>query len=244
MNHLDLFSGIGGFALAAERAGFTTTAFAEIDPYACGVLRKNFPFTPNLGDVRGINHHERTTVVTAGFPCQPFSLIGKQLGLGDPRNLWGEVSRILSIVQPPWFIGENVPQFANVALDEVWDDLESKGYEVQPFLIPACGVDARHKRERLWILGYSHHAGSQGHAGDEPDFGGWEEPGGPAGETGLSPGWGSRWPAEPLLGRVANGIPHRVDRLKALGNSIVPQVAERLFRLIRSVEQGLQSGPL
>ena len=275
LTHLDLFSGIGGFALGAQRAGIQTIAFSEINPFASKVLAKNFPSIPNLGDVRKLcrrtydcepipdcftevycprcktefgecacigtdqftDTYGTPTIVTAGFPCQPFSLIGKQAGIDDPRNLWPEVSRILSELHPTWFIGENVPQFANVALDEVWADLESQGYEVQPFLLPACGVDARHKRERLWILGHANDAGPQGHPRDGISREGREEQDRPTGPAGIPPGRTQGWSTEPELGRVATRIPNRVDRLIGLGNSIVPQVAEQLFNLIKSCHQ-------
>ncbi|MBF8281284.1 MAG: C-5 cytosine-specific DNA methylase [Anaerolineales bacterium] len=155
-SHLDLFSGIGGFALAARWSGWRTVAFSEIDPYACRVLERQFPGVPNLGDIRNVRA-VRADLVTGGFPCQPYSLAGKRRGTGDDRALWPEMFRVIGETRPTWMLGENVPGIINLELDRVLSDLESIGYAAWPIGIPACAVDARHRRERIWIVAYSEH---------------------------------------------------------------------------------------
>lgn len=163
MRVLDLFSGIGGFSLGLERAGMQTVAFCEYDKHAQLVLKKHWPNVPIFDDVRtldGKQFNGKVDVVCGGFPCQPFSVAGKQKGKSDERHLWPEMLRIITECQPTWVIGENVSGFVNMALDDCWSDLEAAGYEVQPFVIPACGVGAYHRRERVWIVGYTKHNGS------------------------------------------------------------------------------------
>jgi len=162
MKVLDLFSGIGGFSLGLHRAGMETVAFCEIEPYPQAVLRKNFPGVPIYDDVQTITGErlradgiDTIDLVCGGFPCQPFSVAGKQRGKDDHRHLWPEMFRIISEVRPTWVIGENVAGFVSMALCEVSADLESIGYEVQPFIIPACAVNAPHRRDRVWIVANS-----------------------------------------------------------------------------------------
>ena len=156
-DHLDLFSGIGGFALAARWAGFTTVAFSEIEPACCEILRRQFPGIPNHGDIRRLSgkQFQGVSLVTGGFPCQPFSVAGKRQGKEDDRHLWPEMLRIISEAKPAWVVGENVAGIVAMELDTVLSDLEGIGYECQPIVIPACAVDARHRRDRVWILANS-----------------------------------------------------------------------------------------
>ena len=161
MRVLDLFSGIGGFSLGLERAGMQTVAFCEVEPFAQRVLRKHWPDTPIFNDVRtldGTQFRGTVELVCGGFPCQPFSVAGKQKGTNDNRHLWPEMLRIIREVRPTWVIGENVSGFVNMALDLVQSDLENEGYQVQSFLIPACGVQGHHRRERCWIVAHSNSA--------------------------------------------------------------------------------------
>jgi len=248
VKHLDLFSGIGGFALAAGWAGVETVAFAEVDAYASGVLAKNFPRVPNLGDVRLLTRHQfpydYPDLITAGFPCQPFSKIGKRQAEDDARDLWPETRRILQDFRPAWFIGENVAGIVTLALDRVCNDLEEDGYAVQPLLIPAGAVGARHRRERVWILAHRIGEGLEGHPRHEPITAtGRQEPHGPACQSRLRPRL-DPWVTEPDVDRVANGIPRRVDRIKALGNAIVPQVAYQLIVSIKQLQLHDSSRPL
>lgn len=158
MKVLDLFSGIGGFSLGLERAGMETVAFCEQDKFCQKVLKKHWPDIPIFDDVRtldGTQFRGTVDVVCGGFPCQPFSTAGNQQGKNDSRHLWPEMFRVIRECQPTWVIGENVSGFVNMALDDCWTDLEAEGYEVQPFIIPACGVEAHHRRERCWIIAYS-----------------------------------------------------------------------------------------
>jgi len=155
--HLDLFSGIGGFALAAKWNGFRTLAFCDCEPYAQAVLKKHWPDVPCHKDIREVRGelYAGVTLLTGGFPCQPFSVAGKQRGKDDNRYLWPEMLRVIREARPAWIIGENVAGIVNLALDTVCADLEAEGYEVEPVIIPACAVDAPHRRDRVWILAHA-----------------------------------------------------------------------------------------
>ena len=163
LTHLSLFSGIGGLDLAAEMAGIETVGQCEWADYQRAVLEKHWPGLPRWRDIRTLtkeDFYERTNlrtvdIISGGFPCQPFSVAGKRQGKEDDRYLWPEFMRVIKELQPTWVIGENVPGIINLALDTVLADLETEGYEVQCFLIPACGVDAPHKRERIAIVAHS-----------------------------------------------------------------------------------------
>jgi len=154
--HLDLFSGIGGFALAAKWNGYRTVAFCDNEPYAQAVLKKHWPDVPIHKDIREVRGklYAGVTLLTGGFPCQPFSVAGKQRGKDDDRYLWPEMLRVIREARPAWIIGENVAGIVNMALDQVCADLEAEGYEIEPLIIPACGVDAPHKRDRVWIIAH------------------------------------------------------------------------------------------
>jgi DNA (cytosine-5)-methyltransferase 1 len=155
--HLDLFSGIGGFALAAKWNGYRTVGFCDNEPYAQAVLKKHWPDVPCHKDIREVRGelYAGVTLLTGGFPCQPFSVAGKQRGKDDNRYLWPEMLRVIQEAKPAWIIGENVAGIVNLALDQVCADLEGQGYEVEPIIVPACAVDAPHRRDRVWIVGHS-----------------------------------------------------------------------------------------
>ena len=152
--HLDLFSGIGGFALAAGWAGFRTIGFCEIEPYCQAVLKKHWPQVPIHPDIRKLRGggDGNLALLTGGFPCQPFSVAGKRRGKEDHRHLWQEMLRVIKEARPAWVLGENVVGIVNMELDQVCSDLEAEGYAVWPLVIPACAVDAPHRRDRVWIL--------------------------------------------------------------------------------------------
>lgn len=237
MRHLDLFSGIGGFALGLRMAGgFETVGFCEIDPWCRTVLAKNFPGVPIHDDIRSFRPAAGSAdIVTGGFPCQPFSVAGKRGGKTDDRDLWPEMRRVIEAVRPAWVIGENVAGFVRMELDRSLADLEALGYACRAFVIPACAVDAPHRRERVWIVANGRVAGLQGHAGNGEAPPGRQGPErGSTGACGLHDGTdaASRWEPEPGMGRVAHGIPARVDRLKGLGNAVVPQVVAEIARAV------------
>lgn len=382
---LDLFSGIGGFSLGLERVGMRTVAFCERDEFCRAVLRKHWPQVHCFDDIRsidanGLDRLGRIDLVCGGFPCQPFSIAGKQTGKDDDRYLWPAMREVIALARPAWVIGENVAGIVALALDDVLVDLEGLGYAARPFVIPACAVGARHRRDRVWIIACNtNREGKSARAvhdamaelrGDAPDADrdqyesrspphgwptpsqfsvtdsdsdsirnnqqretgrrddlsncgdtesgddgatesladstcelldrtggtrtsrrtessdsgeslantssdGWEQGGASEGEGfresggvshaagvasdtdselrryrhhgALSDGWlrsqsdeGNRptlpdedyWDVEPNVGRVATGIPNRVDRLRALGNAVVPQVVAEIGRAI------------
>ncbi len=232
VRHLDLFSGIGGFALAAQMAGgIETAAFCEIDPWARMILTKNFPDVPIHDDVKTLNPNEYGTIdlITGGYPCQPFSTAGHKRGESDPRHLWPHMRRIIHDAGPTWVLCENVDGHIRQGLDQVCEEMEADGYTVQPLLIPASGVGARHRRNRVWILAHRESVGRrQGDAnqgGSDARVPARQEP--RSGDV-LDSVW--REPLETLFGGEAYGLPDRVDRLRGLGNAIVPQVAAEILR--------------
>lgn len=259
MKHFSLCSGIGGLDLAAEWAGFETVAQCEIDKYASRVLEKNFKGVPNLHDIRTVTNErlrelginpEEITVISAGFPCQPYSLAGKGLGDRDERDLWGEVARVLGEIKPRWFVGENTPGL--FARENQWyfrrvlDDLTALGYRVGWGIWGAVDVGAPHQRDRAFIIGkisdtvgercYSSSLrsrefskGLQEERSRRVQIGGSKPVGVYCGKK-----W---WHSEPDVGRVANGVPARVDRLRCLGNAVVPQQAYPIFEAIANDEK-------
>jgi DNA (cytosine-5)-methyltransferase 1 len=349
MTHFSLFTGIGGLDLAAEWAGFETVGQCEWADYPTKVLEKHWPNVPRWRDIRSVTKEsftERTglstvDIISGGFPCQPFSCAGQRKGDKDDRYLWPEMLRVISELQPTWVIGENVGGLVSMAqsdceikmetetdvfkefemvLETIRRDFERIGYESQPILIPACAIGARHRRDRVFILGYSKHNGTStskdgGSVGkeyvprrlEESESKAEKKSGESQGTGGISSnvadteskqsatnlvsqvsteeqgkfrgssckvdifpdtecqrqqGQGefinpshsktdtkrettqfingcirSQWDVEPNVGRVANGIPSRVDRLKCLGNAVVPQQAYPIFQAIADIER-------
>ena len=362
MNHISLFTGIGGIDLASEWAGFDTILQVENDPYCLKVLEKHWPTVERCTDIRSLNgrkYRGSVDLVSGGFPCQPYSGAGKRKAFDDDRDLWPEMFRIIQEVRPTWVLGENVANFINLGLDRTISNLESEGYEVQTFNIPAVAVSAWHQRARIFVVGYAEHYGpssskesrsitktgnddkeGKDQAGQPSGTGGREDyesvaysesnkeectlratesidatgdsrlestGGGDRLEQGRtdqamadsaserlqgkfrsqSKGDGKRlansskamadsqrigqsgqglhgrpcnpkentvgeasgseyrskgnsadWNAEPNVGRVAHGIPKRVDRLRALGNAVVPQQVYPILEAIAKIHKG------
>ena len=291
MQVLDLFSGIGGFSLGLKRAGMETIGFCEIDPFCRKVLAKHWPNVPIHTDIRGLDGKDykgRAEIICGGFPCQPFSQAGKRRGTEDDRNLWPEMLRIISEVRPTWVIGENVIGIVKMELDSILSDLEREGYQTRAFIIPACGIDAPHKRDRVWIIAHANSEGeSDGPINEGPrprqlelmadpnaGLGAVTQQAVQAGRATIISSskdvadseservqrlWSSGeqkphtyggqklslcgserprpayWEAEPGMGRVVDGIPNRVDRIKGLGNAVVPMVVEVIGNAIMEI---------
>ena len=158
-NHVDLCSGVGGFSLGFEYAGLSRPIlFCDIEPWSRQILKKHWPDVPIAEDVKEIANDPdrfiqgRVDILTAGYPCQPFSVAGNQRGTEDPRHIYPYISRIVARKRPTWCVFENVYGHVSLGLDEVLNDLEGQGYSIRPFIVPASAVNAPHKRDRLWII--------------------------------------------------------------------------------------------
>jgi DNA (cytosine-5)-methyltransferase 1 len=162
MRHGSLFSGIGGFDLAAEWCGWENVFHCEWNPFGQKVLKHHFPNSISYNDITKTDftiHRGAIDIISGGFPCQPYSSAGKRLGKEDERHLWPEMLRAIREIQPSWVVGENVRGLTNwnggLVFDEVQSDLETQGYEVLPFLLPAAALNAPHRRDRIWFIAYS-----------------------------------------------------------------------------------------
>ena len=162
LKHGSLFSGIGGFDLAAEWAGWENIFHCEWNEFGQKVLKHHFPKSISYNDISKTDfnvHRGEIDIISGGFPCQPYSSAGKRLGKEDERHLWPEMLRTIREVQPRWVVGENVLGLVNwndgLVFEEVQTDLEAKGYEVQAYVLPAAGVNAPHQRYRVWFVAYS-----------------------------------------------------------------------------------------
>lgn len=249
MIHLDLFSGIGGFAYAADQVWDDVEhIFCDNNKFCQQVIDKHWKGSKIYDDIRDIKE-ESADIVTGGFPCQPFSQAGKRRGTEDDRHLWPEMYRVIKLTKPRWVVAENVPGLINiqegVVFEQVCADLEAEGYEVQPFIIPAVAVNAPHKRDRLWIIAHAEHLRR-----DKTKTVRQNSSSQPKGKTGEKlpvnelkrvdslrtsesgrDGWDTDWlTVATRVCRVDDGLPNRVDRVKALGNSIVPRVAIEIMR--------------
>ena len=285
MRHVDLCSGIGGFALGFEQANLSTPVmFCDIEPWCRNILKQHWNNVPIKSDVKELANDPDNLVpdcdiLTAGYPCQPFSQAGRREGAQDDRHIWPYILKIITSKRPSWVVFENVYGHISLGLDQVLLDLETKGYATRTFVVPASSVGAPHRRDRVWIVGYTEdnrrdgrpspvgREGSQDKQDESrpevrgessrpstnvanPDdqrpqgrLSGWQDTQrqGVNGHAGCSSPihrqpnqeW---WTTEPDVGRVANGIPKRVDRLKGLGNAIVPQIAQQIAESIKVVE--------
>ena len=305
MNHLDLFSGIGGFSYAAQQIwkdDHNIIAFVEKDKYCQRVLKKHWPNIPIIDDIKGFNYEKFTNVsntensddktskntegwsqmqsgrgscrsgtakidlLTGGFPCQPFSVAGRKKGKKDDRYLWPNMFKIIQETKPTWIIGENVPGIINMGLETTVFDLEEEGYEVEVLVLPAIGVSALHKRNRVWIIANTDTERSQRYRNTEnkdkerrqEQTGHIRKSCGSTNRTfknsrentftqqrlgnmvdGLSRELGKLgviWNKEPNIPRVTTGTKDRISKLTALGNAIVPQVVMPIMWAIKEIE--------
>lgn len=278
---LDLFSGIGGFSLGLENAGFETVAFCEIDKKARAVLAKHWPNVKVFEDVTQLTkekldeHGISVDVICGGFPCQDLSVAGKGAGLEGARSgLWFEFHRLIKEIRPSWVIVENVSVLRSRGLDRVLRSLAEIGYDAEWHCIPASAVGAPHRRDRIWIVAYPNSSDKWARIGSEQSEGDTtgqrSADGGRLGAFGMvadtnserlqrgaqagnfagiwqgiqqqlerrADGIGSTWAVEPSVGRVAHGVPGRVDRLKQLGNAVVPQIPELIGKAIMDAHYG------
>ncbi len=241
-----LFSGIGGLELGLERAGMRTVFQVESDAYARAVLAKHWPNVRRFDDVRTVGAHNLPPcdVLCGGFPCQDISNAGKRAGIEGARSgLWSEFARIIREIRPRYVLVENVSALVGRGLDRVLRDLAALGFDAEWTCLRASDVGAPHRRERLFLVAYAVGQGKlqpegclgqlRGRAGDRSQSLSDADRARLEG-LGLSGaiGNGNSWPPEPDVGRVAHGISSRVDRLRCLGNAVVPQVAEVVGRLI------------
>ena len=318
LRHVDLCSGIGGFSLGFEWAELSKPVlFCDIEPWSRQILAKHWPDVPIAEDVKELaNDSDRNVpncdIITAGYPCQPFSQAGKRRGTEDDRHIWPFIFSIIQSKRPTWCVFENVYGHVTLGLDEVLSDLERESYATRPFVVPACATDAPHRRDRLWIIARNVGNSSGRRYGDtqEEVFSGrhgsinasiarttnvanaqskcrnerfnakrkqTSQQKGLQTQIGTSSsdvadtssarlqgceqlrenekqtgtrrkgadgsasecsddarGKANFWQPEPSVGRVAHGIPRRVDRLRGLGNAIVPQIAMRIGQTIKA----------
>ncbi len=156
LTHGALCNGIGGFALAAQAAGIRTIWTCDIDPFCNAVSARHFPHAQQYLDIYDVSHPPRPDIISAGYPCQPLSYAGQRRGPDDYRWLWPQVRRLLTECRPGWFLGENVAGHLSLGLDGVLADLEAEDYEVWPLVLPACALNAPHRRDRVWIIAHTH----------------------------------------------------------------------------------------
>jgi DNA (cytosine-5)-methyltransferase 1 len=234
-----LFSGIGGFDLGLERAGMHVVWQCETDAYCRRVLAQHWPEVPCHGDVREITEVEPVDVLCGGFPCQDISVAGKgvRAGINGARSgLWSEFARLVGELRPRYVLVENVPTLRSRGLGRVLGDLAALGYDAEWDCLPASAFGAPHQRDRLWIVAYPERA-RPSQPGSEPQPEGALvralDAGGEA-----RPGDAGAWATEPSVGRVAHGVSGRVDQFRALGNALIPQIAEWIGRRILDYERG------
>ena len=233
-------------------------SFVEIDSYCRAILRKHWPEAPQHDDLRAFDARPfrgGVDLLTGGYPCQPFSTAGRRRGAEDDRHVWPEVLRVAHECRPRWCLFENVAGHVTLGLDDVLSDLEGAGYAAWPILVPAVAVGARHRRDRVWIMAHADDAGGQARDADRLGDGD-----GARADAELTEGRGRQaggeGGAQPGLGGVADGLPAwldepadvspvttqmegRPDRLRALGNAIVPAVAEEIMRAMVTADADL-----
>ena len=248
MTHGSLFSGIGGFELGFQWTGIQTVWQVEIDEYAQKVLKLRFPESKIYSDIKTVGAHnlEKVEIISGGFPCQDISVAGKRAGITGKRSgLWSEMFRVCSELRPRFIVIENVANLVRLGLDRVLADLTSIGYDAEWQIISARDVGAHHLRKRIWIIAYPERDGNdrsmeecrvslcrQNNEGIGSSY--WEQF--ELVTESISP---SKWRDEgngintrPLLIRNNDGVPNRLDRLKCLGNAVVPQIPYLIGKLL------------
>lgn len=229
MTHGSLFTGIGGFDLAAQWMGWENVFQVEINPDCQKILKQKFPEAKKHGDIRTTDftiYRRLVDVLSGGFPCQPFSISGERRGINDDRALWPEMLRAIQEVWPYWVVGENVTGIKSMALEHYCSDLENIGFEVQPIDISACCVGINQDRERTWIVAHNNRRQRE-----EPYQRSLLH-------SKISPVDVARPEPVALRGRKNNGLPKELDTCKRIGlaaNAIVPQVAYEIFKAIEQI---------
>ena len=257
MTHGSLFSGIGGFDLAAQWMGWENVFHCEWNPFGQRVLKHYWPNADSHHDITKTNFEQyanRIDILTGGFPCQPYSAVGKRKGKEDERHLWPEMLRTIREVVPRYVVGENVLGLTNwnggIVFDEVHSDLELAGYEVAAVVIPAAAVNAPHGRDRVWFVARRNATDADG------EFQQWRYGQRKNGknkqknriESFNEPTKWETFPTKPAVCSGNDGVPYQLDgitfskwrheSLKAYGNAIVPQVALQIFKVIQRIENG------
>jgi DNA (cytosine-5)-methyltransferase 1 len=221
-----LFAGIGGFDLGLERAGHRTIWQVEIDPFRRAILSRRFPNAKRFGDIRELDLRtlEPVDIIAGGFPCEDISHIGLRAGIGGIKSgLWASFSRIIGELRPRYVLVENVPGLlTGGGMGRVLGDLAASGYDAEWECLPAAAIGAPHLRARIWLLAY-------------PAVNGDGAPQGTVFAGRQGPEHSPWWAAEPGVVRVADGLPNRVDRLEAIGDALVPQIAEWIGNRLKAV---------
>jgi DNA (cytosine-5)-methyltransferase 1 len=253
MKHGSLFSGIGGFDLASEWMRWENIFHCEINPFGRKVLKYYWPNAISYEDITKTDftiHRGTIDILTGGFPCQPYSVAGKRKGKEDARHLWPEMLRAIQEIQPRYIVGENVPGIINwnrgLVFNEVQTDLENEGYEVQPIIIPACAVNAQHRRDRIWFIAYNNSKRCKSSCGlyselykqkKKNEFNGFYR---------NYNGWENFPITKPTICKRIYGLPTKLDgitfskwrneSIKAYGNAVVPQVVYEIFKVIQIID--------
>jgi len=247
MTHASLCSGIGGFDLAAQWCDWENVFNCDIDDFCRKVLRKNFPHVRQFIDLRNTDFSEyknKIDVLSAGFPCQPFSIAGKQLGIKHEHYLLEYLCIAFGQLLPRWIVCENVPNILQPkfkpTIEYLFSYLESKNYTFKIFNVPASAAGAAHKRERVWIIAHANGIGFKG--GKQRLQAPYEQINDKTycTPTLLQPGrFGNSIPT-PRIFRTSDGFPDGVDRIKSLGNAILPQIAYGFFKTIQQIEDEIK----
>ena len=249
MRHASLFSGIGGFDLAARWMGWDNVFNCEVDPFCQKILKHHFPTTNQYGDIKQTDfseHRGKVDIISGGFPCQPYSQAGKRMGNEDSRHLWPEMLRVIREVRPRWVVGENVHGLitwnSGLVFNEVCLELEDEGFEVVPVILPAAGVNAPHRRNRVWFVAHANLRGLEGSASFERNRQHAIRKDSAYGEA---KDWQDFPTQSPICGGD-DGLPTELDgiafprwrreSIKGFGNAIVPQVAHRIFKTIEKID--------